>query len=94
MGKQPWASRSNQLRSAKAARADHDLLVVLVHWGDEQSEKPGARQRRIAHALIDGGVDLVIGHHPHVLQAVEHYQGGLIAYSRATSSSGETACRA
>jgi hypothetical protein len=66
---------------AQAARADHDLLVVLVHWGDEYREKPSPRQRRIAHALIDGGVDLVIGHHPHVLQAIEHYQGGLIAYS-------------
>jgi poly-gamma-glutamate synthesis protein (capsule biosynthesis protein) len=65
----------------EAARADHDLLVVLVHWGDEYQDKPSRRQRQVAHALIEGGVDMVIGHHPHVLQAIERHQGGLIAYS-------------
>lgn len=65
----------------QAARADHDLLIVQIHWGDEYADGPNTTQRRAAHALVDAGVDLVIGHHPHVLQGVERYGHGLIAYS-------------
>ena len=63
------------------ARATHDLIVVAVHWGDEYAEAPNVYQQKVARALIDGGVDMVIGHHPHVLQGVERYKDGLIAYS-------------
>jgi len=65
----------------RKARADHDLLIVLVHWGDEYAEAPSRTQTRAAHALVDAGADLVIGHHPHVLQGFELYEGHLIAYS-------------
>jgi poly-gamma-glutamate synthesis protein (capsule biosynthesis protein) len=65
----------------QAARADHDLLVVMIHWGDEYAEAPAFVQVKAAHAMIDAGADLVIGHHPHVLQAVERYGKGLVAYS-------------
>jgi len=64
-----------------AARADHDLVIVAVHWGDEYADAPGLAQTRAAHALVDAGADLVIGHHPHVLQGVERYGNGLVAYS-------------
>lgn len=63
------------------ARADHDLVIVVVHWGDEYFEAPSGQQQRVARRLIDGGVDMVIGHHPHVLQAIERHGTGLIAYS-------------
>ncbi len=63
------------------ARADHDIVVVLAHWGKEYMDKPWKSQTIAAHALIDGGADLVIGHHPHVLQAFESYRHGFIAYS-------------
>lgn len=63
------------------AREAHDVLVVYVHWGDEYAEAPDIYHRRAAHALIDGGADLVVGHHPHVLQGIERYGRGLIAYS-------------
>ncbi len=63
------------------ARAEHDLLVVLLHWGRERREEPGFVQVDMAHALVDAGADLVIGHHPHVLQGIERYGDGLIAYS-------------
>jgi len=65
----------------QAARADHDLLVVMIHWGDEYAEAPSFAQVKSAHAMIDAGADLVIGHHPHVLQAIERYGKGVIAYS-------------
>ncbi len=64
-----------------AARPDHDLMIVLLHWGRELRERPDDAQRAAAHALVDAGADLVIGHHPHVLQGIERYRGALIAYS-------------
>lgn len=63
------------------ARPDYDVLIVFVHWGDEYAEEPAGYQRRVAHALVDSGADLVVGHHPHVLQGVERYNDGVIAYS-------------
>jgi hypothetical protein len=70
-----------------AARADHDLVIVAVHWGDEYVDEPGRSRQIAARRLLAAGVDLVIGHHPHVLQAVElgsssaSGRDGLIAYS-------------
>jgi poly-gamma-glutamate synthesis protein (capsule biosynthesis protein) len=64
------------------AREEHDILVVFVHWGDEYAERPDVYTQKVSRALIDeGGADLVVGHHPHVLQAVERHGKGLIAYS-------------
>lgn len=65
----------------KEARASHDLLLVLVHWGEEYRDTPTSAQRWAAHALVDAGVDIVVGHHPHVLQGIERYGDGIIAYS-------------
>lgn len=63
------------------ARASHDLLVVAIHWGDEYAETPSNLQQKTARALLDAGVDMLVGHHPHVLQGVERHGDGLIAYS-------------
>lgn len=63
------------------ARDEYDVLIVFVHWGDEYAEEPAGYQRRVAHSLIDSGADLVVGHHPHVLQGIERYGDGAIAYS-------------
>jgi poly-gamma-glutamate capsule biosynthesis protein CapA/YwtB (metallophosphatase superfamily) len=65
----------------ESARGDHDIVVVLAHWGEENHEEPKRAQRAAGRALIDAGADLVIGHHPHLLQAFERYESGLIAYS-------------
>lgn len=62
-------------------RPQVDVLIVSLHWGVEYTELPTPEQRKLAHALIDSGVDAIIGHHPHVFQAVEVYQGKPIAYS-------------
>ena len=64
-----------------AARSNHDLVIVAVHWGIEYSDAPERWQIRAAHQWIDAGADAVIGHHPHVLQAIERYRQGEIAYS-------------
>lgn len=65
----------------RAARADHDVLAVIVHWGDEYADAPAHVQKTAARALVDAGADLVIGHHPHVLQGIERHGDGIIAYS-------------
>ena len=65
----------------KEAAAAHDLVVVMVHWGNEYADDPDYAQVKAAHALVDAGADLVIGHHPHVLQAIEAYEQGIVAYS-------------
>ena len=58
-----------------------DLLFVSCHWGTEYSAYPTSSQREMADALVEAGADLIIGHHPHVLQAVEYCDSGLVAYS-------------
>lgn len=58
-----------------------DLILVCVHWGEEMSHYPTEKQKDLGHYAIDAGADLVIGHHPHVLQGVEEYKGRMICYS-------------
>lgn len=58
-----------------------DIIVVSFHWGQERNPQLRSYQPLLAHAAIDAGADLVIGHHPHILQAVELYRRGLILYS-------------
>ena len=63
------------------ARKEADYVIVTFHWGKEGSSTAGANQRRAAHQAIEAGADIVIGHHPHVLQGVERYKNGIIFYS-------------
>jgi poly-gamma-glutamate capsule biosynthesis protein CapA/YwtB (metallophosphatase superfamily) len=69
------------LEEVRAARRQADVVIVSLHWGIEYAREPQESQRRIAHALVDAGAALVIGHHPHTPQPVERYRNGLIAYS-------------
>ena len=57
------------------------LVIVSFHWGTEKANYPDDIQKALAHAAIDSGADLVLGHHPHVLQGIETYQGKKIVYS-------------
>jgi hypothetical protein len=63
------------------ARSHADLIVCLVHWGIENSERITDEQRELARWLIDRGVDLVVGSHPHCVQPLDFYHGCPIAYS-------------
>ena len=58
-----------------------DLLMVSMHFGDEYSHKPSAKQKEIATYLSSLGVDIVIGHHPHVVQPIEFIGDTLVVYS-------------
>lgn len=76
-----WADVVTIRRDVEQARETADVVVVLLHAGVEYSSEPSGEQRSYAEAAIDAGAALVIGAHPHVLQPVEEYGGGLIAYS-------------
>lgn len=58
-----------------------DLVIVSMHNGIEYAPKPSPKQIEFAHAAIDAGASLVIGHHPHVIQPREMYRGKEIYYS-------------
>ena len=58
-----------------------DLTVVSFHWGAEKHKTPRQYQVEYGRKAVDFGADLVLGHHPHVLQGLELYKGRLIAYS-------------
>lgn len=60
-----------------------DLILACCHWGIEREYYPEDYQRTLGQKCIDWGADLVLGHHPHVLQGVEEYQGKYIVYSLA-----------
>jgi poly-gamma-glutamate synthesis protein (capsule biosynthesis protein) len=68
-------------RDVAELRKRADVVIVSMHHGIEYMPKPSAVQIAFAHAAIDAGATLVIGHHPHVVQPEEDYRGGLIFYS-------------
>lgn len=65
-----------------------DLLLVCCHWGIERDNFPNGVQQNLGRKCIDWGADLVIGHHPHVLQGIEEYNGKFILYSLGNFSFG------
>ncbi len=66
---------------AKYKKDKDTVVAVSVHWGIEYQQKPRAAQSTFAHKLIEAGADIVVGHHPHILQGIEEYNGRYIAYS-------------
>lgn len=57
------------------------VVIVSFHWGTEKATYPDDIQKTLAHIAVDNGADLVVGHHPHVLQGIEEYNGKNIVYS-------------
>jgi len=71
-----WSITERSINQEKA-----DIVIAFPHWGEEYESEPTSHQREMAHAMIDAGADLVVGAHPHVIQPIEYYNGGLIIYS-------------
>lgn len=69
------------LSVVRRLRPQVDVLCVSVHWGVPFQDEVMDYQKVVAHALIDAGVDAIIGHHPHVLHGIEIYKGKPILYS-------------
>ncbi|MCD8291802.1 MAG: CapA family protein, partial [Prevotella sp.] len=57
------------------------LIVVYPHWGVEKFYYPEPADRVLAHACVDAGANLIVGHHPHIIQPIEFYKGTFIIYS-------------
>lgn len=66
---------------AQAKAQNAELVIVSFHWGDEKATAPDDTQKSLAHTAVECGADLVVGHHPHVLQGIEQYNGKYIVYS-------------
>lgn len=72
------------LASAIAQHRSHypsDCIVVVLHWGFEFRSEPSLRQRREALALTKAGADVIVGHHPHVVQPIERLGSATVLYS-------------
>lgn len=85
-----WRDMDDRVAVADIATMQHDVrslreradvVIVSMHHGIEYMPKPSEKQIEFAHAAIDAGATLVIGHHPHVVEPQEWYHGGLIVYS-------------
>lgn len=72
-----WLREGNQtLREQGCA-----VVAAMVHWGDDKATELNAYQKALGPRIIDMGYDVVVGHHPHVLQGIQEYKGKLICYS-------------
>ena len=85
LGYQGWAASDSLLETIKndieSLKKEVDIVVVSFHWGIERETTPNELQKTLAHYSIDNGADLIIGHHPHVIQGIEYYKGKYINYS-------------
>jgi poly-gamma-glutamate synthesis protein (capsule biosynthesis protein) len=68
-------------RDVKREKREDNVVIVSFHWGIEGFNETGSVQIALGHTAVDAGADLVLGHHPHVLQGIEEYEGRHIVYS-------------
>ena len=77
-----WTTDSDEFESTiRSVREQCDVLIVSIHWGSELEYYATDKQRTCGKKAVDLGADLVIGHHPHVLEGIENYKGVNIVYS-------------
>lgn len=84
LGDRPTPAIATEETVAQAlafARQRADFVIVIIHWGTEYSLSPDAYQLRWATFFREHGADLVIGHHPHVIQPVEQVAGSWVFFS-------------
>jgi poly-gamma-glutamate capsule biosynthesis protein CapA/YwtB (metallophosphatase superfamily)/uncharacterized membrane protein (UPF0127 family) len=74
-------ANNNLSEIIKKAKEKVDILIVSFHWGEEYKKIANERQRKLAKIVVDSGADLVIAHHPHVIQDIEKYKEKFIFYS-------------
>ncbi|MEG0371083.1 MAG: CapA family protein [Clostridium sp.] len=92
LGFKAW-NNSNELKnnvkvSIDKLKKDVDMIVVSFHWGEEGAMFPNSIQTSLGRLAIDSGAELVLGHHPHVIQGIESYKGKNIIYSLGNFSFG------
>lgn len=70
-----------ELLEAAYSKKKEDIYIASLHWGIEYNPEPTSTQVNQAHALIDAGFKIVVGHHPHIPQGIEKYNDGIVVYS-------------
>lgn len=70
-----------EIHKLLARSEEADVQVAYIHWGEEYKSRHSKVQERLAHTLVDAGVDVIIGHHPHVVQDIQKYKKAIIFYS-------------
>lgn len=73
--------RNTIKKDIEELKSKNCIVVINFHWGIERTYSPIKTQVNLAHYSIDNGADLIIGHHPHVIQGLEKYKDKLICYS-------------
>ncbi len=85
LGYEGWEASDKLMKQIKkdieSLKEQTDLIVISFHWGIERENYPYKDQLELAHYAVDQGADLVLGHHPHVLQGIEKYKEKFIVYS-------------
>ncbi len=73
--------RFELVRKALEGMGDADVRIISLHWGLEMSSYPTPEDRELARRIAGAGADLILGHHPHVIQGVEQLDGTHVVYS-------------
>lgn len=73
--------REEAAKAIAAAKAESDVVITFLHWGLEYKDHPAPESVTLAHWLIDHGVDVVVGGHPHWAQGFSTYKGKPIVWS-------------
>ncbi len=86
LGYNGWSDNSTirkQIQEDIQTLREQDVKVIIVHfhWGEERAYVPNSTQKSLGRFTIDSGADLVLGHHPHVVQGIEEYNNKFIVYS-------------
>ncbi|MCB2289488.1 CapA family protein [Clostridium sp. CS001] len=85
LGYRGWSLDKSFLNKLKEDIAElkktNSVVIINFHWGNENQYYPIDAQKELAHFAIDNGADIILGHHPHVIQGIEQYKNRIIAYS-------------
>jgi len=76
-----WKDEDKLIEAITNIKDEMDWVIVSMHGGVEYKSQPTQEKIDLAHALIDAGADIIVGHHPHIPQGIEEYKDGVIFYS-------------
>lgn len=76
-----WADRKRVVDDITTLKSQVDFVITTIHWGNEYVDSPTSAQKEMGRAMVQAGAHLVVGHHPHWVQAVEWVDSSLIVYS-------------
>jgi len=83
IGYRGWSThiKPHLAKDIKDAKNEASIVIVSFHWGDEHTYYPNQTQISLGRFAVDQGADVVVGHHPHVIQGIENYKDKYIVYS-------------